>query len=52
MLFHGTNSINGMKGIKKHGFDARYCGKNGTNFGRGTYFADNPEKSNDYTAPP
>lgn len=51
MLFHGTRDVNGMKGIKKYGFDSRFYAS-GCMYGRGAYFADNPEKSNDYTAPP
>ncbi|XP_067657901.1 protein mono-ADP-ribosyltransferase PARP14-like [Haliotis asinina] len=37
-LWHGTN-VEAIKNINKYGFNRGYCGKNGTKFGRGVYFA-------------
>jgi DNA polymerase II small subunit/DNA polymerase delta subunit B len=47
MLFHGTKKA-GIQGIKEFGFDSRYFNNTGY-YGRGAYFADVPEKSDDYT---
>ncbi|XP_048249256.1 protein mono-ADP-ribosyltransferase PARP14-like [Haliotis rufescens] len=37
-LWHGTN-VDAIKNINKYGFNRGYCGKNGTKYGRGVYFA-------------
>lgn len=37
-LFHGTNS-DIVKAICQQGFDWRMCGKHGTTYGKGSYFA-------------
>lgn len=37
-LFHGTNATI-VKAICQQGFDWRMCGKHGTSFGKGSYFA-------------
>lgn len=47
MLFHGS-SAEGIQGIKEFGFDSRYFNRSGY-YGRGAYFADVPEKSDDYS---
>ncbi|KAI1238906.1 hypothetical protein IHE44_0011997 [Lamprotornis superbus] len=38
LLFHGTD-ITSMKTICTQNFDWRICGSNGTNYGKGSYFA-------------
>jgi len=43
-LFHGTDH-QAADGICNHGFDWRRCGKNGTLYGNGTYFACNSKYS-------
>lgn len=47
MLFHGSKTL-GIKGIKEFGFDSR-CFKSTGYYGRGAYFADDPEQSNQFT---
>jgi hypothetical protein len=46
-LWHGTQEAN-FESIVKNGFDRSYCGKNGTAFGRGVYFARDIEYSLGY----
>jgi hypothetical protein len=48
-LFHGTKG-EGINGIKEDGFDDRYFNTGGL-YGRGAYFADDPQKSHGYTDP-
>ncbi|NXS27593.1 PAR12 polymerase, partial [Pomatostomus ruficeps] len=38
LLFHGTDVIS-MKTVCTQNFDWRICGSNGTNYGKGSYFA-------------
>ena len=47
-LFHGTNP-NTVKAICQQGFDWRMCGKNGTAYGKGSYFASNANYSHCYS---
>lgn len=47
LLFHGSKSL-GIKGIKESGFDSRFFNPTGF-YGRGAYFADDPELSNRFT---
>lgn len=47
-LFHGTNSTT-VKAICQQGFDWRMCGKHGTAFGKGSYFACNANYSHCYS---
>lgn len=47
-LYHGTDS-SVVDAICKKGFDWRVCGKNGTMYGQGTYFAVNASYSHQYT---
>lgn len=47
-LFHGTQS-SVVECICKKGFDWRVCGKNGTLYGQGSYFAVNSSYSHQYT---
>uniref|UniRef100_S4RVA0 Poly [ADP-ribose] polymerase n=1 Tax=Petromyzon marinus TaxID=7757 RepID=S4RVA0_PETMA len=44
LLYHGT-SHDVCNNISRNGFDRGYCGKNGWAFGKGTYFAIDPEYS-------
>jgi len=46
-LFHGT-AYDVIDGICKDGIDWRVCGKNGTLYGHGSYFAKNASYSVDY----
>ncbi|KAK3583838.1 hypothetical protein CHS0354_022883 [Potamilus streckersoni] len=48
-LFHGTDSLNTVLGICTNNFDFRLCGKNGTFFGKGAYFAQDARYSNRFT---
>jgi len=48
-LFHGT-SANAVAGICEDGFDWRVCGKNGTLYGEGAYFAVNSNYSTNYSS--
>ncbi|KAK3101992.1 hypothetical protein FSP39_007965 [Pinctada imbricata] len=47
-LFHGTNA-SVVDAICKKGFDWRMCGKHGTMYGQGSYFAVNSSYSHQYT---
>ncbi|KAM6314538.1 protein mono-ADP-ribosyltransferase PARP12-like isoform 2-T2 [Podargus strigoides] len=47
LLFHGTN-ISSMDSICLHNFDWRICGSNGTNYGKGSYFARDASYSHMY----
>ncbi|KAH3857500.1 hypothetical protein DPMN_100109, partial [Dreissena polymorpha] len=47
-LFHGTSS-NAVDAICRKGFDWRLCGKHGTLYGQGSYFATNASYSHQYT---
>jgi len=49
-LFHGTDP-RAVQGICRDGFDWRVCGKNGTVYGHGSYFAMNSSYSADYARP-
>eukprot|EP01062_Namystynia_karyoxenos_P019207 TRINITY_DN171_c1_g1_i4.p1 TRINITY_DN171_c1_g1~~TRINITY_DN171_c1_g1_i4.p1 ORF type:complete len:1476 (+),score=402.40 TRINITY_DN171_c1_g1_i4:88-4428(+) len=49
-LFHGTEP-GSLLGIISGGMNERLCGKNGTRFGDGTYFAEEAAKSNGYCTP-
>ncbi|XP_060605686.1 uncharacterized protein LOC132758164, partial [Ruditapes philippinarum] len=48
-LFHGTHS-DVIEAICKEGFDWRLCGKHGTVYGQGTYFAKSPWLSHQYSS--
>ncbi|KAL3861813.1 hypothetical protein ACJMK2_007831 [Sinanodonta woodiana] len=48
-LFHGTDSVDTVLGICTNNFDFRVCGKNGTFFGRGAYFAQDARYSHRFT---
>ncbi|NXL01208.1 PAR12 polymerase, partial [Mesembrinibis cayennensis] len=50
LLFHGTDTAF-MKAICIHNFDWRICGSNGTNYGKGTYFARDASYSHAYCQP-
>ncbi|XP_017682033.1 PREDICTED: LOW QUALITY PROTEIN: zinc finger CCCH-type antiviral protein 1-like [Lepidothrix coronata] len=47
LLFHGTN-ISFMEAICTRNFDWRICGKNGSNYGMGSYFARDASYSHAY----
>ncbi|KAK7099592.1 uncharacterized protein [Littorina saxatilis] len=47
-LFHGTKG-NTVEAICRRGFDWRFCGKHGTAYGHGCYFAGDSYYSNTYT---
>ncbi|NXE40178.1 PAR12 polymerase, partial [Ptilorrhoa leucosticta] len=47
LLFHGTDVIS-MKTICTQNFDWRICGSNGTNYGKGIYFARDASYSHTY----
>ncbi|XP_029819537.1 protein mono-ADP-ribosyltransferase PARP12 isoform X2 [Manacus vitellinus] len=47
LLFHGTN-ISFMESICTRNFDWRICGKNGSNYGMGSYFARDASYSHAY----
>ncbi|XP_027756970.1 zinc finger CCCH-type antiviral protein 1-like isoform X2 [Empidonax traillii] len=47
LLFHGTNTTS-MEAICTQNFDWRICGKNGTNYGMGSYFARDASYSHAY----
>lgn len=47
-LFHGTKT-NTIDAICRRGFDWRFCGKHGTAYGQGSYFAGDSLYSNHYT---
>ncbi|KAL3861814.1 hypothetical protein ACJMK2_007832 [Sinanodonta woodiana] len=48
-LFHGTDSLNTVRGICTNSFDFRVCGKHGTVYGKGAYFARDAKYSDSYT---
>ncbi|NXG48757.1 PAR12 polymerase, partial [Psilopogon haemacephalus] len=50
LLFHGTKTIF-MESICLHNFDWRICGSNGTNYGKGIYFARDASYSHEYCQP-
>ncbi|NXJ01116.1 PAR12 polymerase, partial [Psophia crepitans] len=50
LLFHGTN-VSFMEAICIHNFDWRICGSNGTNYGKGSYFARDASYSHAYCQP-
>ncbi|NWX74978.1 PAR12 polymerase, partial [Alca torda] len=47
LLFHGTK-ISFVESICVHNFDWRICGSNGTNYGKGSYFARDASYSHAY----
>lgn len=47
-LFHGTNP-DMVKAICQQGFDWRMCGKHGTSYGKGSYFACKANYSHRYS---
>ncbi|NXD79375.1 PAR12 polymerase, partial [Halcyon senegalensis] len=47
LLFHGTQT-SFVEPICIHNFDWRICGSNGTNYGKGTYFARDASYSHGY----
>ncbi|XP_064599714.1 uncharacterized protein LOC135466239 isoform X2 [Liolophura sinensis] len=49
LLFHGTND-DAVDAICKSGFDWRLCGKHGTMYGQGSYFAQTASYSHQYSA--
>lgn len=51
-LFHGTDSLDAVRGICINNFDYRVSGKNGTMYGEGAYFARDAKYSHRYTKPP
>ncbi|NWX18144.1 PAR12 polymerase, partial [Aegotheles bennettii] len=50
LLFHGTK-FSFVEDICTHNFDWRICGTNGTNYGKGTYFARDAYYSHAYCEP-
>ena len=52
MLFHGTDSLDTVRGIAINNFDHRISGKNATMYGEGAYFAKTAKYSHAYTKPP
>ena len=52
LLFHGTDSLDTVRGIAINNFDHRLSGKNATMYGEGAYFAKNAKYSHGYTKPP
>ena len=52
LLFHGTDSLDTVRGIAINNFDHRLSGKNATMYGEGVYFAKNAKYSHAYTKPP
>ncbi|XP_068257521.1 protein mono-ADP-ribosyltransferase PARP12-like isoform X1 [Nyctibius grandis] len=50
LLFHGTKTSY-MEAICIHNFDWRICGSNGTNYGKGSYFARDASYSHGYCQP-
>ena len=49
-LFHGTKPDT-VEAICQQGFDWRMCGKHGTTYGKGSYFASKANYSHRFTAP-
>ncbi|XP_042651399.1 zinc finger CCCH-type antiviral protein 1 isoform X2 [Tyto alba] len=50
LLFHGTKT-SFVEAICVHNFDWRICGSNGTNYGKGSYFARDASYSHRYCQP-
>ncbi|KAH3846128.1 protein mono-ADP-ribosyltransferase PARP12-like isoform X1 [Dreissena polymorpha] len=50
-LFHGTDSLDTVRGICVNNFDFRLCGKNATAYGQGAYFARDAKYSHTFTKP-
>ncbi|KAM6212072.1 protein mono-ADP-ribosyltransferase PARP12-like [Sarcoramphus papa] len=50
LLFHGTK-VSFLEAICLHNFDWRICGSNGTNYGKGSYFARDASYSHAYCQP-
>ncbi|NXI73093.1 PAR12 polymerase, partial [Anseranas semipalmata] len=50
LLFHGTKDAC-QEAICTHNFDWRTCGSNGTNYGKGSYFARDASYSHEYCQP-
>ena len=48
-LFHGTSHDEVIRCICREGFDWRVCGKNGTLYGNGSYFARDASYSDRYS---
>ncbi|KAK3583834.1 hypothetical protein CHS0354_022879 [Potamilus streckersoni] len=48
-LFHGTDTLDTVQGICTNNFDFRVCGKHGTVYGKGSYFARDAKYSHSYT---
>ncbi|KAK3583836.1 hypothetical protein CHS0354_022881 [Potamilus streckersoni] len=48
-LFHGTDTLDTVQGICTNCFDFRVCGKHGTVYGKGSYFARDAKYSHSYT---
>lgn len=51
-LFHGTDSLDAVRGISINNFDVRVSGKNATMYGDGAYFARDAKYSHSYTRGP
>ncbi|XP_049641497.1 protein mono-ADP-ribosyltransferase PARP15-like, partial [Suncus etruscus] len=49
-LFHGTD-VDSVPYINRNGFNRSYAGKNGSSYGKGTYFAVNAKYSAKYSKP-
>ncbi|WAR14556.1 PAR12-like protein [Mya arenaria] len=49
LLFHGTDSLDAVRGISVNNFDPRVSGKNATVYGEGAYFARDAKYSHRYT---
>ena len=47
-MFHGTHP-DVIDKIVENGFNRSFCGKNGTNYGNGVYFATRSRYSNDFS---
>ena len=52
LLFHGTDSLDTVRGIAINNFDHRLSGKHATMYGEGAYFAKKSKYSHAYTKPP
>ncbi|KAL4220983.1 poly ADP-ribose polymerase [Mactra antiquata] len=51
-LFHGTQTLDAVRGISINNFDIRVSGAHGTLYGDGAYFATTAKYSHNYTSPP
>lgn len=49
ILFHGTPDLDTVRCICSQGFDMRVCGRHGTMYGEGVYFAQKASYSSQYT---